>query len=104
MIEQPFCPAYGRTVAAATINGAVNVTVPTDSRQILLVNVGTQLVFVRVKPQGVTADATAADMPLAAGASRVITKDPQSQGVVSIAATAVGSTVYVCPGDGYGNT
>jgi hypothetical protein len=56
----------------------------------------------------VAADASAADMPLPAGASRVISKDGGNpdvgtgQNVVSVFSTGAGSTVYVTPGEGYG--
>lgn len=108
MVHQPFNPHYGATVAAATVAGAVNVNVPAAAKNLLLVNVGSQLAFIRVKPSGVAADASAADMPLPAGGSRVITKDGGNPGssdgqtVVSVFAAAAGSTVYVCPGEGWG--
>lgn len=108
MIKQPFSPQYGQTQAAATIAGVVNVNVPPGSKQLLLVNVGTVLAFIRVKPNGVATDATAADLPLPAGASRVISKDGGNtdagtgQSIVSVFSSGAGSTVYVMPGEGYG--
>ena len=107
-IKQPFFPHYGQTVAAATIAGAVNVNVPAAAKQLLLTNVGTVLAFVRVKPSGVAADATAADLPLPAGSQRIISKDggdgsaANGQTIVSVFSTGAGSTVYVTPGEGFG--
>lgn len=99
-----FTPYYGQTQAAATVAGAVNVNVNPAGRALLIQNVGTQLAFVRVKPAGVAADASATDMPIPANEQRVILKSSQNsvaQGetIVSVFATAVGSTVYVTPGD-----
>jgi hypothetical protein len=103
VIDQPFAPRYGATVVAATAAGAVNVNVPTDSKNLLIVNDGTGVVMVRVKPSGQAGDATATDCPVAKNSSRVITKDPGSQGVVSVWSPggAVGN-VYICPGEGWG--
>jgi hypothetical protein len=105
MVDQPFCPRYGATVVAATAAGAVNVNVAADSKNILIVNDGTGVVMVRVKPSGNAADATAADCPVGKASSRVITKDPNSQGVVSVFSPggAVGN-VYICPGEGWGGS
>lgn len=103
MVDQPFTPQYGATQAAATAAGAVNVNVSQGCKNLLVYNDATGVVFVRVKPNGIAADATVADMPLGSKASRVISKDPNSQGVVSVFSPggALG-TVYVTPGEGYG--
>lgn len=108
MNRAPFNPYYGSTVAAATVAGVVNVTVPSIAKQLLLENVGTVLAFVRVKPNGSALDASATDMPLPPGRGRIITKDGGDYGVadgqvtVSIFAAGAGSTVYVTPGEGMG--
>lgn len=103
MYGHQFTPYYGSTVSVASLAGAANVTTLGRARALLLTNVGTQLVFVRVKPNGVSANATVADLPLPAGAQRVVLKnsDPGSDGetVVGIFGTAVGSTIYVTPGE-----
>lgn len=110
MVNKPFQPRYGATVAAVTAAAAVNVNVPASSQQLLIYNDGTAAVFIRVKPAGNAADATVADMPLASKATRIISKDGSQmdgsalgQTVVSVFSPggAVGS-VYVCPGDGFG--
>lgn len=107
MIQRPFTPHYGQTQAVATAAGAVNATVPAGANQLLLTNVGTVLAFVRVKPNGSSADASAADMPLPAGAQRIISKHGDidaayGQTVVSVFAAGAGSTVYITPGEGCG--
>lgn len=109
MNNAPFNPNYGATVAAATAAGAVNVNVPAIAKNLLIVNMATGIVFIRVKPNGSAGDATAADMPLAPNASRVITKDggdpgtQDGQTVVSVFSPggALG-TVHICPGEGWG--
>lgn len=110
MVKQPFTPQYGATAAMVTAAAATNGNVPASAKNLLLVNASTGLVFVRVKPSGVAADATVADMPLRAGESRIISKDgghdhgsALGQTVVSVFSPggALG-TVYACPGEGYG--
>lgn len=103
MFERPFMPQYGATKVVATAVSAVNTTVSADPKNLLIYNDGTAAVFIRVKPNGVSADATAADMPVASKGSRVITKDPNASTTVSVFSPggAVGN-VYICPGDGYG--
>lgn len=103
MVKQPFSPHYGATVTIATAAGAANAAVSAQAKNLLIYNDATGPVFLRVKPAGVSTDATVADMPLASKGSRVITKDPNSQNIVSVFSPggALGN-VYVCPGDGYG--
>ena len=105
MVKQPFSAQYGATVTIATAAAAVNATVSAQPKNLLLYNDGTAAVFVRVKPAGNNADATVADMPLPSKGTRVITKDPNSQNIVSVFSPggAVGN-VYACPGDGFGGT
>jgi hypothetical protein len=104
MVNKPFFPQYGQTQTLATAAGAANANVPATPLQLLIVNMATGIVFVRVKPNGVAADASATDMPVAPnGGTRVISKDPNSSNVVSVFSPggALGN-VYVCPGDGWG--
>ena len=103
MVNKPFSPQYGATQTIATAAGAANANVSATA-QLLIYNDATGPVFVRVKPQGVNTDASIADMPVASKGTRVITKDPQSQNIVSVFSPggALGN-VYVTPGEGYGN-
>lgn len=109
MQNQPFAPYYGKTQAAVSAAGATVVTgLPSEAKQLLLQNVGTVLCFFKVNTAGDTTNATAADLPLAPGQSRVITKDGGNCGVAdgqtraSIFSTGAGSTVYITPGEGFG--
>jgi len=103
MVKQPFSPKYGATVTIATAAGAANANLSANEHQVLVYNDATAAVFVRVKPSGNNADATVADMPIPSKGTRVITKDPQSQNILSVFSPggAVGN-VYGCPGEGYG--
>lgn len=104
MVKQPFTPQYGATVTLATAAGAVNANVSGQPKNLLIYNDSTGVVFVRVKPGGVNTDASVVDMPLASKDTRVISKDPNSQNIVSVFSPggALGN-VYACPGDGYGS-
>lgn len=107
MINKPFAPQYGQTQTVATAAGAVNVNVPAAARQLLIVNMATGVVMVRVKPSGVAIDASATDMPLAPnGGTRVISKDSSSSSAADVVSVfspggALGN-VFVCPGEGWG--
>jgi hypothetical protein len=105
MHGQQFTPYYGQTVSVASAAGAVAVSVASRARALLLTNVGTQLVFVRVRAPGATTNASATDLPLPAGSQRVVLKGADPMGgtdgetSVSIFGTAAGSTIYVTPGE-----
>lgn len=103
MVKQPFTPQYGASVTLATAAGAANASISAQPKNLLIYNDSTGTVFIRIKPGGVNSDATAADMPLGTKQSRVISKDPNSQNIVSVWSPggALGN-VYACPGDGYG--
>ena len=103
MVKLPFSPKYGGTITIATAAAAANGNISANEHQLLIYNDATGPVFVRVKPQGQAADATVADVPIASKGTRVITKDPQSQNIVSVFSPggALGN-VYICPGEGYG--
>lgn len=105
MSSFPFNPYYGRTTSVASSAGNGTLAVPADARCVLLTNVGTQLVFFKVRPQGSVANANNTDVPLPANTSRVIQKDsaPGSGSAtaevsISIFGTAAGSTIYATPG------
>ncbi|MCA3151816.1 MAG: hypothetical protein ING77_11620 [Rhodocyclaceae bacterium] len=110
MIKAPFQPQYGATVAAVTAAAAVNVNVSAAVKNLLIVNAATGIVFIRVKPSGVAADASVTDMPLLPNQSRVISKDGGHDQGSSLGQTVVSvfspggalGTVWVCPGEGYG--
>jgi hypothetical protein len=100
-----FTPYYGQTTSAASSAGNSTLAVAPRARAVLLTNVGTQLVFVRVRAPGATANASATDLPLPAGSQQVILKGADPMGgsdgetSISIFGTAVGSTIYATPGE-----
>lgn len=105
MSSFPFNPYYGRTTSVASSAGVGTLAVPADARCVLLTNVGTQLVFVKMRGQGSVANATVADLPLPAGTSRVIMKDSapgsaaaNAEVTISVFGTGAGSTIYATPG------
>jgi hypothetical protein len=103
-----FTPYYRQTVSVASSAGNGAVTVGTRGKALLLTNVGTQLVFVRVRPSGDTSNAAATDLPLPANTQRVVLRDGDPMGgtdgesSISIFCAAVGSTIYVTPGESPG--
>lgn len=111
MLSKPFTPYPGQTRSVASAAGVATINLSDSTGpQLLIVNSGTQLVHVRVTTPDLNAAATAEDMPILPNTSRVITREVLNgppndrQTRISVFAGAVGSTVYVTPGDGYGNT
>lgn len=100
-----FTPYYGRTTSVVSSAGNGTLAVPSDARAVLLTNVGTQLVFFRMRSEDNVSNATVADVPLPANTQRVILKDSfpgsgptNSEVTISIFGTAAGSTIYATPG------
>lgn len=98
-----FTPHYGSTVSATSSAGATSVNVQPGARALLITNVGTRLVFVRVRNASAPGTASAADLPIPANTQRVIAKasaDSVANGesVVSIFSDGAGSTVYITSG------
>jgi hypothetical protein len=102
MVEQPITPQYGSTVAIATAAGAANAAVKAGTKQLLLVNMATGVVMVRLKPLSDASDATIADMPMAPGTTRVISREPSNVTVSVFSPGGALGTVYACPAEGYG--
>lgn len=100
-----FTPYYNQTSSVASSAGLGTLAVPSRAPAILLTNVGTQLVFARVRSPSGAENASAADLPLPAGTQRVILKGADPMGgtagetVISIFGTGVGSTIYATPGE-----
>lgn len=107
---QPFAPncgsTQGKTVKVTANNTPTSVPGSIDcsaapAPHLLVNNNGTVLVFVRMSPEA-TPVATAADVPLRAGESRVFT-NPKPFGVTGLAVLSSTTTtcdVYFSPGDG----
>ena len=101
----PFNPKYGSTTSGSATATASVLAVAASSKQILLTNSGTQVVFVRITQSGSTTDATAADIPVLPGTQLMLTK-PSLSGAAGddysrlsyIAPGGAGSTLYASSG------
>jgi hypothetical protein len=102
-ILAPFQPKPGSTVNAAS-GASQDMALDGQSKQYLVTNVGTAVVFVRAKFPDDTTAATNADCPVAAGTSRIFSKagGGGNAGETLLAMFgAAGSTVYVTSGEGW---
>lgn len=104
-ILAPFNAKAGSTVSLAA-GAAANLALDPYSKQIMVTNLGTQLVFVRLKMAGDATVATAADTPVLANTQVILTK--QGNGPIDghtllsvVAPGGAGSTVYATSGEGW---
>lgn len=107
---QPFNPQYGKSVSLAVGTSSASVTLPAQGNaggtmQVTILNVGTNVVFVRVGNSAngaVTANGTSgsADMPIGPNASVTLTKAVDDDTVAAIAG-ATGNTIWVTCGQGW---
>ena len=108
MFMQPFGPYYGKTQTAA-VNGAGAFTgLPASSKQLVLTNVGTVVIYVRATIASDATAASAADMPVLPNSQITISKsgndtDGSPQGWTRLAyfSAGAGSSLSVTPGDGW---
>jgi len=105
-ILAPFSPQAGSTVTVAASGTAQDVQINPESKQIMVTNVGTQVVFVRLKLAGETAVATDTDAPVLPNSQVVLTKAGKGprdgHSLLSVVAPGgAGSTVYVTSGEGW---
>lgn len=108
----PFTPLQASSTAGKSVKvtgnatpssvaGTLTLTPQLQANNILVTNAGSVLVFVRVSAEA-TPTATNADIPLAAGQSRII-QNPVQQGTVGLAvlsSTTTAADVYFTPGEG----
>lgn len=100
MVNEPFHPAYGLTQSVSVSAVAASVNIGPGSRQIMIANPTTHIIFVRVNAPGQTTAATVADCPVVGGSRLIISRDPNVTNNVSVIAVGGNGTVYLCPGDG----
>lgn len=99
-------PTAGRTVAVVanatptSVPGSLNCTT-FNANNVLVTNSGTVLVFVRMSGEA-TPVATAADIPLAPGASKILSNAVPNgvSGLAVLSSTTTAATVYFTPGEG----
>lgn len=107
---QPFNPQYARSISLDVGTTSASVTLPPQgnaggNKQLTILNIGTNVVFVRVSNSAdgaVNASATSptADYPIGPNASVTITKSTDANTVSAIAA-ATGNTIWITPGEGW---
>jgi hypothetical protein len=100
---QPFSAHYGAT-SALTITAAQSTVVFTPQSanpQILLTNVGTAVIFVRIQPTSDTTAASATDVPILPNTKLVLTRGTGEAFTLRATAAGAGSTLYVTPGIGF---
>lgn len=104
---QPFNPQYGKSVSLAVTTSSASVTLPAQGNaggtmQVTILNVGTNVVFVRIGQGPITANGTSgtADMPIGPNASVTLTKGIDDNVVAAIAGAA-GNTIWVTCGQGW---
>lgn len=97
-IVKPFQPTPGSTNSISVSTSSANANIPEAGESILLTNSGSTLAYVRTG-QGSSTAATTADMPLAAGASRIITRSANHDYVAAITASST-TTLLVTAGTG----
>jgi hypothetical protein len=96
-VNVPFAPAYGKGVTVSPAIASAATAVGLGNKNLFLTNTGANICYVRVGIVG--AVATAADMPIAAGAQVCLSKFQDNTHVAYI--SAAGTTLNIMPGEGY---
>lgn len=96
---QPFSPHYtsGQSVTATTTVGSI--TIPTGNLNILVTNYGAEIAYVRISDTAV--NATATDMIIPAGSSRMLTKSTDDDVLSYLGISVGGTTLHVIAGEGW---
>jgi len=96
---QPFSPHYnsGQTVTATQT--AASATLPKHDLNVHIANTGADIAYVRISDVAVTA--TAADMIIPAGTSRILTKRDGDDVISYLSATATTTTLHIITGEGW---
>lgn len=104
-ILAPFNAKLGSTAAVTASAIAADAAVDPDSKQFMVTNIGSQLIFVRPAFAGTSNAATTADIPVLPNSQSILTKQGSGQQghsrVSVIAPGGTGSTVYVTSGEGW---
>lgn len=96
-ITAPIRPAYtkGQTVTPASV--AASVDIDAAAKQVCLTNLGLNVCYVRVSPDGTAA--TTADMPVLPGSQITISKGAEDAKLSHI--SAAGTTLHIITGEGW---
>jgi hypothetical protein len=98
-IKQPFSPSYGSNLVLTAAAASASAVLPNKTNQLSITNSGASIGHVRVFNSATAKPATTADLPILAGATRIITKDSQQDSIAYI--SAVGTTLHVMEGEGF---
>ncbi len=108
MFMKPFSPYYGKGQNAVVAGAGAITGLPASSGQLMLTNVGTQVLFVRATLGTDSTAATVADLPVLPNTQVILSKDgSQNDGAtngwtrLAYYAVGAGSTLYVTPGEGW---
>lgn len=96
-VDEAFAPAYGAGITVSPAVASAVSAVGLGNKTLVLTNTGANICYVRVGVAG--AVATAADMPIPAGAQVCLSKFQDSTHVAYI--SAAGTTLNIIPGEGY---
>lgn len=101
MLDQPFSPHYGtgQSIAATAVNQTLNLR-SNRPIQVRLVNVGNQVIYVRVSDVADLTPASASDFAIKPNEVPQIISKGLGQ-LLSVIAPAIGSTLYITEGEGY---
>lgn len=104
-ILAPFNAKLGSTASVTASATAADAAVDPNSKQFMVTNIGSQLVFVRPAFADTSDVATVADIPVLPNSQTVLTKQGSSQQghsrVSVVAPGGSGSIVYVTSGEGW---
>lgn len=105
--DQPFAPHFGQTTSMALVNAEqtrvfAGSTPGASAPNVVLTNIGNQLVFVRLTATSDTTTVSAKDLPVPAGATVTISRGIQESNTLrAIAPGGAGSTLYITLGNGW---
>ena len=105
-INQPFFPTYGAGQTLSATTSSQTATIRRGNKQLRVLNVGTDIVFIHVARLTNTRAATSADFMIpgaSAGAAVIayIISIPEDADTLTYIAAAGTPTVYVQPGEGF---
>ena len=97
-IQASFDPAYGTGITVAPTSSSASSTLGRGSKSLVLTNLGSVTVYVRVGETAATA--TTADYPVLPGTQVSISKNQDSAVIAYITAASTGS-LHIMAGEGY---
>lgn len=97
-VQATFDPAYGSGITVAPTNTSASSTLGRGSKSLVLTNLGSVTVYVRVGEMSATA--TVADYPVLSGTQVSISKPQDGAVVAYITASGTGS-LHIMAGEGY---